>query len=455
MHHQHEQAGAHPAPAPGFRAPHVPGQRPRTRRGLRQAWAHLAAAMAVAMLLAACAPSEELSGEGGGDTDGPLKIGFVSTATGAIAAAGKDMRDGWNLYWKQHDGKAAGREVETIFEDDAGNPDTGLNKATRLVENEQVSMVVGPILANIGYVIADYVSGKGLPSIQAVAAADDLTQRKANPLVVRTGAFTSSQSNFAAGQWAYEQGHRTAVTLCPDYAFGHESCGGFVRTFTEAGGRVLGQLWNPLNTQDFSTYVNQMRQLKPDVLFVTATGADAPRFVAAYEEFGLKDTIPLLGNATLLEQAVLRSMGPAAEGLRSFGYFAEGNDTPATKKFVEEYLAEYGVLPSLYSAGAYVTAEWIAKTLERTEGDASDGEAFVKEMRAISFDDSALGPLRLDDHNQIVGNAYLRTVTKRPDGKLWNTADETIPDVSQFWTYDPEEYLKNPVYSREYQGAKQ
>jgi branched-chain amino acid transport system substrate-binding protein len=418
-------------------------------RSRRSGWRLLATAAVTAVALAACAPDRELSQ---GSSSGPVKIGFISPATGTVSAAGKDMRDGWNLYWEQHGNRAGGREVTTIHEDDAGNPDTGLTKARKLVERDQAAMVVGPLLANVGYVVADYVSKQGRPSIMAVAAADDLTQRRANPLVLRLGAFTSSQSNFAAGKWAAEQGYKTAVTYCPDYAFGHESCGGFVDTFTEAGGRVLRQLWNPLNTQDHSTYMNQVRQLNPDVLYVAQTGGDAPRVVAGLEEFGLKGKIPVLGNATIVEQAVLRSMGPAAEGLRSFGYFAEGHDSPATKKFVEEYLAKYKVLPSLYSAGSYVTAEWIAKALEARRGDAGDAKAFVDAVRGIKFSDSALGPLELDDHNQIVGNAYLRTVKRRPDGKLWNTVDEVIPDVSQFWTFGAEKFLAQPVYSREFQG---
>src|SRR6266545_1362765 len=179
-------------------------QHPEDRRW---SWRRLAPVAFVALALAACAPNSPLLGqESRPSPGGPLKIGFISPATG------KDMRDGWSLYWDQHGGKAAGREVVTVFEDDAGNPDTGLSKAKRLVDSENVAMVVGPLLANVGYVVADYVSKQGLPSIQAVAAADDLTQRRANPLVLRLGAFTSSQMNFPAGKWAYDQGYRTAVT---------------------------------------------------------------------------------------------------------------------------------------------------------------------------------------------------------------------------------------------------
>jgi branched-chain amino acid transport system substrate-binding protein len=437
------------------------------RPGRPRHWLLLALIAVLTLLLAACAPSEELSGEEG-DSDAEageeapeedeaadgeaVKIGVVAPATGALAAAAADMRNGWDLYWELNDNQAAGVEVETIHEDDTGDPYTGRTKAERLVEGEGVSMVVGPIHANIGYAIADYVSGQGLPSIMSVAAADDLTQRDANPLVVRTGAFTSSQMNFAAGQWAYDQGHRTAVTLCPDYAYGHESCGGFVETFTEAGGEILGQLWNPLNTQDFSTYFNQMRDLNPDILFLAGTGADAPRIINGYTDFGLAGEIPMIGNATLLEQSVLRGGNLPAEGMQSFSYFTEGRDSPGTADFVAAYEEAYGEVPSLYSAGAYVTAEWIALTMENVDGDVSDSEAFVEAMHDVTLDDSPFGPLELDEYGQIVGSTYLREVTARDDGSLWNTVVDEIPDTSQFWTFEPDEFLEQPVYSREFQG---
>ena len=121
-------------------------------------------------------------------------------------------------------------------------------------------MTAGPILANTAYAVADYVAGQGIPSFH-ISGADDLTQRLFNPLVMRVG-YTSSQSNFPAGQWAYDEGHRSAVTICPDYGFGWESCGGFVSGFTGAGGTIEEQIWHPLGTQDFSTYVTQAQALR-------------------------------------------------------------------------------------------------------------------------------------------------------------------------------------------------
>jgi branched-chain amino acid transport system substrate-binding protein len=403
------------------------------------------------------APSEETGSEpapAGGDagSDDTIRIGFIAPLTGTVAAPGTDMRKGWEFFWEQHGTEVAGRQVEYFIEDDTGDPSVALTRVQRMVEEEDVQMVVGPVLANVALAVAEYLVREGIPSIQAVAAADDLTQRDFDPLVLRLGATTSSQNSHPAGEWAYEEGHRTAVTICPDYAFGHESCGGFARTFKDAGGEVTEALWNPLGTQDFSSYMADIQAEDPDIVYVGQTGGDAGRFVQAWSDFGLKDSVEFLGNSTITEQAVLRGMGPEAEGLKSFSYYAEGREDPATQEFIEAYAeANEGEIPSLYSAGAYTAAQWIVDAIEEIDGDLSDIDQFVEAAQSISLE-TPLGPMRLDEYNNPIYNAYLREVVARDDGTLWNVPLETYEEVSQFWTYDPEEYLEQPVYSRDFQG---
>lgn len=435
--------------------------------------AHLAVLLAVLLIATACSPSQELqeeaqdegqpvtaseggdeaaAGSEGGGSGEAIRIGFIAPLTGTVAAPGTDMRKGWEFYWEQNGQEIAGRPVEYFVEDTTGDPSVALNRVQRLVEEEDVQMVVGPVLANVALAVAEYLVRQGIPSIQAVAAADDLTQRDFDPLVLRLGATTSSQNSHPAGEWAYDEGHRTAVTICPDYAFGHESCGGFARTFKDSGGEVTQALWNPLGTQDFSSYMADIRSADPDIVYVGQTGGDAGRFVQAWSDFGLKDQVEFVGNSTITEQAVLRGMGPEAEGLKSFSYYAEGREAPATQEFVDAYSeANGGEIPSLYSAGAYTAAQWISQALEEIDGDASDTEAFVEAAQSIELD-TPLGPMRLDEYNNPIYNAYLREVVAREDGTLWNVPLQTYEEVSQFWTYDPEEYLEQPVYSRDFQG---
>lgn len=446
----------------------------RTRRGPLTV---LAVTLGIAMVLTACsAPSDDGGGTAGqtsepqpasssanapaassgaadGETSsGTVKVGFLSPVTGTVAAAGTEMREGWDLYWEQHENKAGGLTIQTVYEDDAGNPDTALSKAKRLIDDENVQVMVGPLLANTALAVSDYVTGHGIPSLQPVTAADDLTQRKANPLMIRSGAYAGSQMNFPGGQWAHDEGYRTAVTLCPDYAFGWESCGGFVKAFVAAGGTIVKQLWFPLGTSDFSTYVNQLGSAGADMAYVAvAGGADGPRFIKTYSDFGLTDSLPMLANCCMTDQAILRDAGAAAEGILSVSYYAEGRESTAMTEFIKGYQAKHDKLPGLYAAGSYLTAQVLDKALQKT-GGADDGEALIAAARAVTFDDSLYGPLTFDDMNNPVGPVYIRQVEKNPDGGYWNVPIKTYDDVSQFWTFDKDEYLKNPAFSRDYTG---
>ncbi len=382
---------------------------------------------------------------------GSIKIGLMAPQTGNFAASGKDMIDGWNLYWNQKGTTVAGRKVEIYLEDDAGNPDTALTKARLLVEQRGVDMLVGNLAANTGLAVADYAKGNGIPYFIPIVSADDLTQRAHIPNVVRLAGWTSSQTTHPMGEWAAKQGYKTAVTLAQDYAFGQESIGGFTQTFTENGGKVLTQLWNPIGTPDFSTYLAQIQNQKPDVVFVEETGADCGRFIKAWNDFGLNGKIVLLGNETLVDQSLLRGMGPEAEGVISVGKYAEGLDAPDTQNFVTAYDKAYKLLPSYYSVNMYVAAQAIAAAIEKAGGNVSDHAAFVKTVQSVELTNTPLGPVKMDSYGNPILNVYLRKVAKRPDGRLWNTVTYTWSSVSQFWTYDIASYLKQAVYSRDFQ----
>lgn len=409
----------------------------------------LATAAVALVATAGCAGGaggdDDGGGEGGGN-GGTVTVGFISPVTGFAAALGTDMKNGWDLYWAQNGNKVGEVTVETVYEDDAGDPEVALTKAKRLVEQEEVDIVAGPVLANTAYAVATYVAGQGIPTLN-ITGADDLTQRQADPLILRAG-YSSSQPNFTAGQWASDEGYRTAVTLCPDYAFGWESCGGFVSAFTAAGGTITEQLWHPLGTQDFSTYVSQIKALDPDVVYVgSAGGPDAILFYNSWLDFGAQG-IPFVGNCCVADQVLLREVGDKALGVKGFTYWAEGRDSDVVREFVEAYEQEYGEIPSLYAAGSYLMAQIVAGTLEETGGTVD--ESFMETAGQLTFDDSVYGPVRFDDYNNIVGNVYLTEVTEREGGGYWNVPVETFEEQSQFWTMDPDEYLEQPVFSRDH-----
>ena len=418
-----------------------------TRR--RQAVAGILIA-AWALIGAACsAPGED---EGAG-TEGPIRVGVLTPTTGTVAAAGTDMLNGWNLYWQLNGEEVAGRTIESIHEDSAGDPQTGLQKARKLVDQDNVQAIAGPLLANVGYAVAEYLGTQpDIIGLNPVASADDLSQRTPVENYVRTGGWQSSTPHHVAGDWAYDEGYRRVITLCQDYAFGHEVCGGFINTFTDRGGEIVQQLWAPLGTSDYSSYLAQIEPDQADAVFVLTVGADSGRVVKQWEDFGLKEEIPMIGGETTLEQSLLRAMGDEAVGLRSFGHYAEGRESGATQDFVQAYQEEYDQIPSYYSCAMYTGAQWFAQAVEDAEGDLSDPQAFLETLKSVELEDSCFGPMNLDEYGGTVMNVYLREVVKDDQGRLMNQVVEEFPEIGQFYWYQPEAFLEQPVYSREYLG---
>ena len=385
----------------------------------------------------------------------PIRIGLMAPQTGVVAAGGREIIDGFSLFWESAGNQAGGRKVEIIVEDDASNPDTALQKARRLVEQTKVDMLFGNLLANTGLAVANYVKGNGTPYFIPVIAADDLTQRARIKNVIRAGGYSASQFPRPLADWALKQGYRKVAMISQDYTFGHEQCGGFAQTFTEGGGAVVGQFWHPLNTSDFSPYLGQIAGLNADVVFAMETGADATRLIQQYASFGLKDQIPLLGAQNATDQSVIRTMGPECEGIVTSAHFAEGADLPATQAFVKTYSDKFSKIPSLYAFSHYVGAMWVAKAINTINGKVEDRDIFLETVLKTDLPDSPLGkPVRFDDYGNPIYDVVIRKTTKNKDGKFWNVPIATYPQVSQFWKYDPATYMKQPPYSRDFQGIK-
>ena len=259
-------------------------------------------------------------------------------------------------------------------------------------------MLVGDLLANTGLAVAEYAKGNGVPYFIPIIAADDLTQRKRIPNVIRIAGYSASQMPRPLADYAYhKKDYRKLVTISQDYTFGYEQCGGFCQTFTELGGSVVQQFWQPLNTADFSPYLAQIQSLNPDVVYAMETGADANRLIQQYANFGLKGKIPMLGAMNLTDQSVIRTLGPECEGIISSAQFCEGSDAPATKKFVAEYEKAFNKLPSLYGFSMYSGAMWMAAGMTAVNGNVEDRPKFLDAIRKVVLNDSPLGrPVRLD-----------------------------------------------------------
>src|SRR5262245_707076 len=404
----------------------------------------LGGSLAVAMSTVSVAQAEE------------LRIGFLAPTTGIFAAVGKDMVDGFQMYLDEHANKLGGADVKFIVEDTVGKPDTAVTKARKLILQDKVQMLIGGLLASTGYALAPVSTSEKTVYISPVAAADDLTQRELSkyPYFIRTG-WSSSQPSHPFGQWACDQGYKKIVAIGADYAFGYEIVGGFQRAFEACGGKIIQKIWPPIGTKDFGPYIPTIKQ-DADGIFSWMVGPMSLQFPKQPAAAGNKK--PVLGGGTSYDEFVLPSMGDEVIGHVSALMYSAALDTPKNAAYVKDYRTRFGKVPSYYSEVNYTTAQMIDEVIKNDGGKFPGAEPFIKQLAALKVD-AVRGPVSIDEMRNPVQNIYIKTVEKKKmfgfnKDELWNVVIKTYPNVDQFGQFKKEEFLKTPVYSRDYPPCK-
>jgi len=382
----------------------------------------------------------------------PIKIGFFAPLSGFAAQTGKDMLTGLKFYLKEQGGKVAGRDVVLISEDTEAKPAVALTKVRKLVEKDGVHILMGGLMASTGYALQPYVDGKKIPTLYPVMAPDDITQRKRAKWIVRTG-WSSSQPSHPFGEYAYKElGLRKIVTLGFDYAFGWEVIGGFQKTFEEAGGKIIQKIWVPVGNRDYAPFLPQVSK-DADAVFALLFGAGALQFVKQFEEYGLKDKMKLLGGGTTTDEHVLPSMGDEAIGIMTTLHYSAAIDTAVNKKFTKPYREFAGKSASYYSEALYTGGRWAIEAMKSINGKVEDRDALLAALQKQTLSDVPRGPLKISSYGNPIQNVYIRKVEK-VGGELQNSVIKVYPNVTQFWKYDPKEFLKQPVYARDFPPLK-
>ena len=381
---------------------------------------------------------------------GPMRVGFLTVKTGPLASGGIQMEQGLTLYLKERNNMLAGRAVQLFTGDSAGAPAVARTKMQEFVEKENIACLIGPLATAEALAIDDYIRDKQIPTL-SVAAAEDMTQRKANPWFCRATS-SSAQCSYPMGDFAAKElKFKRAAMIADDLAYGHELNAGFQRAFEDAGGKVVQKLWPPLNAPDYGSYIAQIKS-SIDCLFIGFAGSNGFKFLKQYREYGGK--LPILGGMTAIDESLLQQMGDDGLGCYSTCFYSAQIDTPTNKKFVDGMQRDYKVDPGMYASSTYTNGAVLEAALKTINARIEDKHALIKALRDNKVDDTARGPVRFDKHGNVIGNVYIRRVEKK-SGRYVNAVVKTYPDVSQFWSYNPDEFLKNPVYNREsWPGSK-
>ncbi len=336
-----------------------------------------------------------------------IKIGFVATFSGPVAAIGNDMRNSFELALDHHGRKLGGIPVEVIYEDDQVKPEVGVQKVQKLIESDKVDFIVGIIWSNVLLASLKPIIDSKTFTIVTNAGASQLSGEMCSPYVFSTS-WNNDQTPQAIGTYMNQKGVKTAFLIGPNYAAGKDMLEGVAATYK---GKIVGRELTTWPTQvDFQAELSKARNAKPDAIFAFYPGGPGIQFITQYAQSGLKGQIPLYTAFTIdsLSLPRLKDLGLGIPGAQQWV-----RDLPneANKKFVSDFRAKHKTDPSFYGSQTYDAVPLLDSVVKAVKGDLTKKDEMRRAAEKADFK-SVRGNFKFGPNHIPIQNFYLQEAVK-------------------------------------------
>ena len=385
--------------------------------------------LSIALGLATCLLVSGLGPAGAADT---VKIGFVTTLTTGGAVIGRDMKDAVDLAVEHIGAKMAGLDVEILYEDDGFKPETGKQKADKLVKSDDVDFVAGFIWSHVLLASRKSVLDAGKFLISSNAGPSQLAGKLCHENFFSTS-WQNDQTPMAMGEVLNRKGVKKLYVMAPNYAAGKNMVSGVERTFT---GEVVGKdmtKWGKDAQLDFSAELAKARASGADGIFVFYPGPAGPAFIKQYEQAGLVGQIPLYTVFTVDSISLPRLQEAGLKGVLGSlmtQFWVPDLDVPQNRKFVSAFREKHGRYPSFYAAQSYDTVFFIKSAVEAVNGNLDDMDGLRAAMATADYP-SVRGPYTYGNNHFPIQNFYLREAVEDEDGNWTTRTVETVYTAHQ------------------------
>ena len=358
----------------------------------------------------------------------PVKIGLVLPMSGPFSAYGKQIEHGVKLYLATYGDTFGGRKVELIVKDDSPGTAGDVSKrlAQELVVKDKVDILAGFALTPSAFAVAP-VATEARKAMVVMNAATSAITTKSNYLV--RASMTLPQNTAPIASWAAKNGIKNVFTLVADFGPGHDAEGQFKKTFTAAGGKIVGEVRVPVSNPDYGPFLQKIKDVKPDAVFLfLPPGAGTIAFMKGFSERGLAQAgIKLIATGDLSDEEIIDAIGDSAVGLVTSFHYAEAHKSAENAAYTAAYAKAYPKdRPNFMSVGGYDGMHLIAEVLKKTNG-VTDGDKFIEAAKGMKWL-SPRGPVAIDPATRdIVQTIYIRKVEK-VGGKLQNVEFDQVVD---------------------------
>ena len=382
-------------------------------------------------------------------------MGALATLEGAFTVLGEDSMRGVKLALEEFNYTAGGKKIELVTGSSDASPDSAIRATRKLVEQDGVQVLIGPLSGSEGLAVKDYAKTQpNVTFLNGSSAAQDTTLREPAENFFR---FSTDGAQWMAGLGEYvynEKGYRKLAVLAEDYSFPYTQVFGFLEPFCRLGGKapVDARFWVPIGNKDYSSVIAALPD-DVDAIYVALGGADAVNFLTQYEQAG--GDLPLIGGSITVDQTVLGSKGRTREfviGTPSAGPISDTWDNSDWNEFVAAYKKQFPdgfPSPSLFAHAYYINTKAALLALDKVNGDLSDGgKAFRAALSDLEFE-TPTGMVSLDPRRNAVADIFLTEVIEGPEGNLVNKTIKVIPQVDQTLGVSYDDFLKYGAVSRE------
>ncbi|MCA3178999.1 MAG: ABC transporter substrate-binding protein [Burkholderiales bacterium] len=364
-----------------------------------------------------------------------VRVGLLATLEGPFAAGGQDGMRGADLALMQRKGMAGGKKIEFVKGSSNANPDVAVNATRKLVEQDKVQIMVGPLSGSEGIAVKNYSKSQpGVTFVNGGSGAQATTLVDPSPNFFRFNT-EGAQWMVGLGDYAFkDKGYKRMALIAEDYSFPYSQVQGFMAGFCKAGGKMVEKIWVPLGTKDYAAAIAKLPR-DIDAIFAVLGGADAVNFLTQYEQAG--GTKPIVGGTITVDQTVLGFRGrrpDAIVGTPTAGPMADSLDTPEWKQFVSDYKANFkdGLpSPSLFAFLYYINTKAVLDALDAVGGDLGNNQARFRDTLSKMTLKTPVGDYRLDGNRQAVAPNFITEVAKGPDGRFFNKVVRKVDAVDQ------------------------
>jgi branched-chain amino acid transport system substrate-binding protein len=360
----------------------------------------------------------------------PIKVGMVVEMSGPFADIGRQIMNGARAYVKANGDTVAGRKVELVVKDTTGMaPDLARRQAQELITNDKVDFLAGFGLTPNALSVASLATEAKKPMIVMNAATSIITTR--SPYIARVS-MTLPQVTAPLATWAIKNGIRQVYTLVSDYGPGIDAETQFKKTFTAAGGQIVGEMRTPPNNPEFAPFLQRIKDARPQAVFIfLPQGAQPVAIMKGFAERELdKAGIRLIATGDVTEDSLIETMGDAPLGVVTTHQYSVAHDSPQNRAFLKAYaeIAGPGNRPNFMAVGAWDGMTAIYEVIRRLNGKI-DGDRAMEVLKGLNID-SPRGPITIDPVTRdVIQTIYVRRVERLKDGKLYNVEFDRFDNV--------------------------